>query len=423
MNGPNGKYSLEERLKRGRNKLYAFEDRAKNVVLHPRVLCIFLLIVVTVLAVYVRLLCRDYRSGDYNSFLSKWFDVLKENGGFSALRLSLGDYNAPYLTILAFLTYLPFDSLYSIKFVSCVFDFVLAVFAGLLTREFLKDRNAEHANGYACVAYAIVLFLPTVFLNSGLWAQCDSIYVSFLLISLFCLKKNKIVFSFISLGAAFAFKLQFVFILPVYVILYFRKKEIRLWHFLLIFLTDVVLCLPAVFAGRSLGDCLFVYLRQIGEYSGRLTLNYPNFYAFVGKFFEDETTMLSIFAITLVGITVFLTLYRRKEVEKDVLRYALAFALLMVNVLPCMHERYGYFMEVLSVVYVLQSGRDRYLPVVLQLCNLSGYANFLASGALAWGNNYFMLAAIAQTIAVAKFIYDTLKNDASAPLKVRREEE
>lgn len=396
-------------LKKIKEKIYSAEDRFRSFILGPRVFTVIFLVVVSALAILLRWFTRDFKTGDYNNCLSVWFDTLKENGGFAGLKLSLGDYNVPYLTILAFLTYLPFDSLYSTKFVSCVFDFVLAIFAALLTREFLREKE-EKAGLYACIAYAVTLFLPTVFINSGLWAQCDSIYVSFMLISLYFLKREKIVLSFLALGVSFAFKLQFIFILPLYILLYFRKREIRLWHFLLLFATNIVLCLPAVFAGRSLVDCLSIYVTQVGEYSSRITLNYPNVYALVGKFFEEETAWLSVFAIALVGVLAFYILYKRREVEKDILRYGLLFSLIMVNFLPCMHERYGYFMEVIAVVYVLTRRRDYYLPVVLQLCNLSGYANYLASSSLAWSNNYYLIAALVQTVVVLKFTYDTLKD-------------
>lgn len=394
-------------LKKIKEKIYSAEDKLRSFILDPRVFTVIFLTVVSALAILLRWFTRDFETEDYKYYLSVWFDTLKENGGFAGLKLSLGDYNVPYLTILAFLTYLPFDSLYSIKFVSCVFDFVLAIFAALLTREFKKG---EKAGLYACIAYAVTLFLPTVFVNSALWAQCDSIYVSFMLISLYFLKREKITLSFLALGVAFAFKLQFIFILPLYILLYFRKRGIRLWHFLLLFVTDIVLCLPAVFAGRSLADCLSIYVTQGGEYSYSITLNYPNVYALVGKFFEKETAWLSVFAVALVGVLAFYILYKRREVEKDILRYGLLFSLIMVNFLPCMHERYGYFMEVLAVVYVLTRRRDYYLPIVLQLCNLSGYANYLASSSLAWSNNYYLIAALVQTVVVLKFTYDTLKD-------------
>lgn len=402
------KEKIAQGWEKGKEKIYSAEDRLRDFILDPRFLTALFLVVVSVLAIVLRWFTRDFSTADYNDYLKPWFDVLKEGGGFPALKESLGDYNVPYLTVLAFLTYLPFDSLYSVKFVSVVFDFLLAVFAALLVKAFSEGKG-EHGRLCACTAYALTLFLPTVFINSALWGQSDSIYTTFVFISLYCLKKNRISLSFLFLGVAFAFKLQFIFILPLYVLLYFRKREIRLWHFLLLFLTNVVLCLPAVIAGRSFWDCLAIYVNQVGEYSSYITLNYPNFYALIGRFFDDESIWLAVFAIAIVGLTMFRILYKRTAVEGDILRYGLLFALLMVNILPCMHERYGYMVEVLAIVYALARKRDYYLPVALQLCNLSGYANYLASSSLAWENNYFLLAAVLQTAVLFKFAYDVLK--------------
>ena len=62
----------------------------------------------------------DFESGDYQLFLKDWFDYLKANGGIHALKSYVGDYNAPYVTLMALLTYLPIKSLYSIKIISII---------------------------------------------------------------------------------------------------------------------------------------------------------------------------------------------------------------------------------------------------------------------------------------------------------------
>ena len=89
---------------KGKEKVYSAEDKLRDFILDPRFLTALFLVVVSVLAIVLRWLTRDFRTADYNNFLKPWFDVLKEGGGFPALKKSLGDYNVPYLTILAFLT-------------------------------------------------------------------------------------------------------------------------------------------------------------------------------------------------------------------------------------------------------------------------------------------------------------------------------
>lgn len=218
------------------------------------------IIAITLLLKYKLL---NYISGDYEVFLSKWFDYLKDNGGIHALKSYIGDYNAPYVTLLSLLTYLPIKSLFSIKLLSIVFDYVLALSSGLLVKE-LAPKNKKY---YFLITFVIVSILPNVLLNGAMWAQCDSIYASFMIFSLYFLVKEKYIKSFIMLGIAFAFKLQFVFILPLYLVLYVTKKKFSILHFLILPVTNIVLCLPTLIMGNSLANVLSVYFNQTSTYA------------------------------------------------------------------------------------------------------------------------------------------------------------
>ena len=71
-------------------------------------------IVISIMALLIRLSLFKFESGDYLMFLKDWFSYLKDNGGFLALKNYPGDYNAPYMTIMSLLTYIPITPLYSI---------------------------------------------------------------------------------------------------------------------------------------------------------------------------------------------------------------------------------------------------------------------------------------------------------------------
>ena len=66
--------------------------------------------------------------------------------------------------------------------VSIIFDYILAISIAVLTKELLKGK--KKANDFAVLAYGLILILPTVFINSADWGQCDSIYATFSVISL-----------------------------------------------------------------------------------------------------------------------------------------------------------------------------------------------------------------------------------------------
>ena len=78
------------------------------------------------LGMLIRACMLDYAGTDFNGFLSNWYQVFQENGGFRAISMSVGDYNVPYLYFMAAITYIPAPSLYLIKLFSILFDVILA---------------------------------------------------------------------------------------------------------------------------------------------------------------------------------------------------------------------------------------------------------------------------------------------------------
>ncbi len=111
-------------------------------------------IVISILALLIRLSLLRFESGDYLVFLKVWFNYLKDNGGFWALKNYLGDYNSPFMIIISLLTCIPVNSLYSIKIVSVSFDFVLAFASASLVKEIIPKNK----NFYAFLTYCVVLF-------------------------------------------------------------------------------------------------------------------------------------------------------------------------------------------------------------------------------------------------------------------------
>src|SRR6185437_2335814 len=106
---------------------------------------------------------------------------------------------------------------------------VLAAFAGLIVRRRFSVRMAV-------LAFAVVLFAPTVLINSGYWGQCDSIYAAFCLGSLY--------------------------FLPALLIVMVVNRR-RLLALLAIPATFILMLLPAALAGRSWRSLLMVYPNQV----------------------------------------------------------------------------------------------------------------------------------------------------------------
>ena len=97
------------------------------------------------------------------------------------------DYNALYLYFLALFSYIPIKDLYLIKILSFVFDYIMAFGMYKLTKECINKKSQI----LPLIAYSCTLLMPTVIMNSGEWVQCDSIYVAFLIWSLYFMITKK----------------------------------------------------------------------------------------------------------------------------------------------------------------------------------------------------------------------------------------
>lgn len=340
---------------------------------------ILMVISIILIALVVRYFLLSYESKDYLNFLQPWFYEMKDAGGLSGLANYPGDYNVPYMVIMALLTYLKVNPLISIKLVSIFFDFLLAFIIGKFVYDIRDDKNKSLS---AILAFGITLFLPTVLLNGAFWGQCDVIYTTFLVLAFYFLYKENMLLSFISLGISFAFKLQFIFVLPVYIILYFRKKSFSVFYFLIIPLVDIILCLPAIIAGKPLLECLLVYFNQLSSYS-KLNLNFPNLYSLITG---DAYYLSKLGIFFLIVILAFLLFYiiKKKIIFniENILLLTILSILLCTFFLPHMHERYLFAADIFSLLYSLIYNRNYLVTILISFISVVSYAMFLFSSYL-----------------------------------------
>ena len=142
-----------------------------------------------------------YQSNDYNFGFKPWYQFIAQHGGFSALKYDFADYNMPYLYLLAALTYIPVPALLGIKLISVVFDFLLGFFAYRIV------SVRYPGSWWPILAGATVINLPTVVLNSSMWAQVDAIYSAFGLGGVYFVLRRRPWVACLFFGLAFAFKL------------------------------------------------------------------------------------------------------------------------------------------------------------------------------------------------------------------------
>ncbi|PKM71934.1 MAG: conjugal transfer protein TraL [Firmicutes bacterium HGW-Firmicutes-16] len=288
----------------------------------------------------------DYRSGDYNSFLANWVEYFRISGGFRGFSESIGNYNVPYLYFLALFSYLPLSDLHLIKLLSIFFDIVLAFgmmkLAGVFTRSAPKRLSA----------YLITLLLPTVIINSAMWGQCDSIYVSLAILALWFALSDRPKLSIAFFALSFGFKLQAVFILPVCLVLLFAKK-VKFRHFFIFPAVYIAEILPAVLFGRPFFDTLLLYFNQADSIGIGLTYNSPSFFSIISG--KVNVAALSALGVTCAALFVFSILiwawYRRESLgNQSILGITLLFVAGIPFLLPHMHDRYFYMLDVLALL-------------------------------------------------------------------------
>lgn len=336
-------------------------------------------VIVTAAALILRAKLLPFISRDMELFLLPWFNELKSGGGLLALSHYPGDYNAPYMTLMALLSYLPVEPVVSIKCISIFFDFMLALSALKLGQTI--SAKVKGSTVFALILYTAVLFFPTVYLNSAMWGQCDSIYTTFVLLSLTFLVKEKYPVSFILLGVAFSFKLQFIFILPLYIIIYFVKKNFSIFNFLWLPLVDLILCLPAIIAGKPVMDCLLVYFNQTQTYSTGMTYNFINLYQFVPEGASAVPmlyTAASLTAVILCGLMlIFFLHYKIQPNREQLILTGLWLLIILTFVLPGMHERYLYMGEILGILYFICFRKNAAIVINVLFNALITYAAYL----------------------------------------------
>ena len=226
-------------------------------------------LVLTAAAMLIRGFYFDVQSDDYTTFLAPWTQFFRDNGGFKALAFFPGNYNPPYMYFLAAFSYFGISELYLIKLLSVLFDVLLAWSCMKLLSLYTGSKAKQLG------VFLAVLYLPTVVTNGAYWAQCDSIYAFFGIFALYLGLSEKGVGAMISLAACLAFKLQAVFIIPVFFVLLLAKK-LR-WTQLLIFpAAYIVFMLPAVIAGAPLWDTLTLYFSQAGTVGDAMNYNAPS---------------------------------------------------------------------------------------------------------------------------------------------------
>ncbi len=347
-------------------KILDFVDKHTNI---------FFVLGITILSMGIRLFLRSIVSDDMAGFLLPWYEEIKSNGGMTGLSKQVGNYNLLYQFIIAIITYLPIKPMYAYKMLSIIFDYFLALSVAGLVHELSSDNKGKKA----IFAYAFVILSPIVFLNSAAWGQCDAIYVTFLVLSLWCLLGDKYKRAFIFLGLSFSFKLQAVFVIPFFLAYYFYKKRYTIFYFFTIPCVMLLTALPTIIIGNRNWLAVFgVYKTQVGAYKYQY-MNYPSFWALFTPADQGWYHVTAILlTIGILGILFFVWNGKREKFTKrQFLEMAFLTMYTCVLFLPSMHERYGFSYEILAIAIGVLDKKKIPIAIILSLISLCTYGRYL----------------------------------------------
>lgn len=368
------------------------DDKFRNLMIKKRkiknvdftLLDVGLFCVLTLCAGVVRYALRNVVAGDYKMFFEPWVATLREAGGGIkglAAEFAYVDYTTPYLTILSFISICPFlNTLLLMKIVSVFFDFSAAF--SVMAIVYHEAKNTTKA----ILAYGALLLAPTIFENSAMWAQCDIIFTSFVMWSIFFMLKEKPSWSMFFYGIAFAFKLQTLFLAPLYVILW-MKGRVKLAHFLWLPGMYLVGMIPSLLAGKSFVELIGVYLFQANGAMDIYALShkFPNIYQLIGTdVFLYEYADAGVW-LTLSALMVLMYVFARKKyalTNELILCMGMLLTMTVVFFLPHMHERYAILVDVMSIAYAFYVPKKFYVPVLTIFSSLAGYTIYLAQNTI-----------------------------------------
>lgn len=353
------------------NKELAFGKMKFKVVDIAFILCIF------AGAFLIRWKLMPVESADYTGFLRDWMQEIRMGGGWKSLSAKISNYTSPYMYIMTLLSYISTNDLYALKLVSVFFDYVaaIAVFKILYYMTASKEK--------AILGMTFLLLSPTVIMDGAYWCQCDIIYTSFLLYSFYYFLQDDGEKSVIFFAISFCFKLQSVFLMPFFIIMWLKKRSIKLCYYLYVPFIYIVSALPAWIAGRSFRDLMLIYFDQSGTYPWG-TLNYPNIYALLGEVMPDMRHAAEVsgagtlMLIMMLGCVAYYIYTRKIYLTNEIMvTLALFTVALTVYSLPHMHDRYGFLVDLFAIIYGVY--RVRKLPVACGfiLISLLSYMPYL----------------------------------------------
>ncbi len=365
------------------NKKQNFADRFLYFIIDNYLywICIALILIIS-LVIRIGFAPDVAHTSDYHDYLVPWVEAYRLLGAKVGLaQNNITTYYIPYNTFLAIVSNFNCEPWLPIAVVSIFFDYVIAFATYKIVALLRPEKKVKGLYPGAAFVAAMTLFLPEVLFNSSLAKQCDAVYAAFALIGLYYLLKDKYGRAYFFLGIGFAFKLQALFLMPVFLLVYIAKRNHSVKYMLWVPAWYLIGGLPAILCGADPIGVYKIYLDQTNGF-GMIAMNIPNIY----KLGLTDYALLEspgLWFTLAIFVAAGAYCYRHQEKIDRVMIYYLAgwCVWTCVEFLPDMHERYGFMASVIIPVFMLVFNR-KYLwsAVVLTFCTLFIYGYYVIEG-------------------------------------------
>ncbi len=360
-------------------------------------------------ALALRIAFLNVVSADPYFYLLPWFDQLSADG-LATLRHGLvgllGNTNANYAPPYYYLLWLAtkfaglLPPLWLIKILSFCFDPIGSFFAYKIVRLYRSKR-------FAVCAGVLVFAAPTAIVNDAWFGQCDMLWTSLILGSLYFALKRESFLSIAFFALAFSFKAQACFFAP-FLLMLFLLGEIKFRSLIIAPVIYLAMLLPAVVVGVDWEFAATTYLRQ-GDAYHRLSSDAPNLYYAFGDNFYAQGVVLGLVLTTAASFAL-AVLPRFRSATLGVNERILAatmFLALAPFLLPKMHDRYFFAADITSIILAIFVPRLWTIPVLLQMTSLSAYVPVVSWN---FANRFLTptmpMAVMLSTLVVGYLVYE-----------------
>lgn len=347
-----------------------------DVVRNHRVAVIVMLLIV---AFGARAVMLPVETIDQKIYLLPWLNAAA-SAGPRYLRHSFTNYAPFYEHILALITLAPGPPMVRVKLVSILFDVILAACVTLLVPRNRKVR-----------AFLATLLLPTIMLNSAMFAQSDAIYAVAILLAIAAAVTERPIATMLCFSLALAIKFQALLFLPVLALLVLERRQ-PLWTFVLVPCGYIVFAVPMLIAGRPLDDTFLVYVRQAAFFS-ELSLNAPNPWLIASRILPYRVGVALGLPAAIAVVCGSVLLLWRSGIARHKEGLLLACAILLMTapyVTPKMHDRYFFLVDPVLVALACLDRRYWKPLLLVESASLFAYVAF-PLGNTDWGLHHWLL--------------------------------